>query len=135
MVTEVKPLQPEKALSPILVTLLEMLMAVRLLQPEKAPLPMHVTLSGMVDFLHPIKSVLVLVSMIALQLSRESYLGLPGITTIDSRPLHPSKAELLMLITLSGMVIDIKALQPVKAELSMLVTLSVMVIEVRLLHL
>jgi hypothetical protein len=35
MVTEVRPLQPEKALLPMLVTLEGMVTEVRLLQPEK----------------------------------------------------------------------------------------------------
>ena len=36
IVTEVKPLQPEKADSPILVTLLGIVTEVKLVQPEKA---------------------------------------------------------------------------------------------------
>ena len=36
IVTFVRPLQPEKAASPMLVTLLGMVMLVRLLQPKKA---------------------------------------------------------------------------------------------------
>ena len=47
-VTDVRPLQPEKASLPMLVTLLGMVTDVRPLQPEKASLPMLVTLLGMV---------------------------------------------------------------------------------------
>ena len=39
MVTDVKPLQPEKAPSPMLVTLAGIVMDVKPVQPEKAPLP------------------------------------------------------------------------------------------------
>ena len=48
IVTLVIPLQPEKALAPMLVTLAGMVMLVNPLQPEKASLPMLVTLEGMV---------------------------------------------------------------------------------------
>ena len=72
MVMEVRPLQPEKALLPMLVTPSGMVMEVRPLQPEKALLPMLVTPSGIVVFLQPAISVFVAVSIIALQLLRES---------------------------------------------------------------
>jgi hypothetical protein len=51
-VIEVRPLQPEKAHIPMLVTLLGMVIEVRLLQPENAELPMLVTSS-------PISTVLI----------------------------------------------------------------------------
>ena len=47
-VTEVRLLQPSKALLPMLVTELGMVMEVRLLEPWKAPSPMLVTELGMV---------------------------------------------------------------------------------------
>jgi hypothetical protein len=49
--TERKPLQPEKALLPMLVTPDGMLTALKLLQPAKALLPMLVTLDGMLTAL------------------------------------------------------------------------------------
>ena len=72
IVTDVKPVQPWKASMPMLVTLLEIVTDVKLEQPEKAPVPMLVTLLGMTVFLNPAISVLVAVSIIALQFSRES---------------------------------------------------------------
>ena len=47
---------------------------------------MLVTLLGTVVFLHPDISVLVEVSMIALQLLRESYFILPETTLMEDRP-------------------------------------------------
>ena len=84
---EVKPLQPEKALRPILVTLL-----------------------GIVLFLHPDINVLDDVSMIALQLLRESYTVLL-LTTISVRLLQSDKTLCPMVFTLLGIVIEFKALQ------------------------
>jgi hypothetical protein len=57
----------------MLITLLGSVIDVRSLQPEKAFLPMLVTLLGMVVFLHPAINVFEAVSIMALQLSRESY--------------------------------------------------------------
>jgi hypothetical protein len=88
MVTDVRPLQARKADFPMLVTLLGMVTDVRLLQPEKAELPMLVTLLGMVVVLQPAIRVFVADSIIALQLSLESYLGLPSSTITDVRPLQ-----------------------------------------------
>ena len=44
----VRPLQPENALLPMLVTLLGMITDVKLLQPENAELPIEVTPFGIV---------------------------------------------------------------------------------------
>ena len=55
IVTEVRPLQPEKAELPILVTLLGIETEVRPLQPEKAELPMLVTLLGIVTEVRPLQ--------------------------------------------------------------------------------
>ena len=71
-VSSVKPLQPLKALYPMLVTLLDNVSSVKPEQPQKAEFPMLVTLFGMTLFLHPAIKVLVSVSIIELQLSRES---------------------------------------------------------------
>ncbi len=56
IVTEVRPLQPEKAYCPMLVTLLGIVTEVRPLQPEKAKPPMLVTLLGIVTEVRPLQS-------------------------------------------------------------------------------
>ena len=66
------PLQPEKAPSPMLVTLFGIIIEVRPLQPEKALSPIDVTLLGIMVFLHPSINMLDAVLIMALQLSRES---------------------------------------------------------------
>ena len=55
------------------VTLLGILIVVNPLHPLKTPLRMVVTLLGMIVFLHPEIKVFDEVSMMALQLLRESY--------------------------------------------------------------
>ena len=72
----------------MLVTLLPMVIEVRPLQPEKADCPMLVTLLGIFVFGQPAISVLDAVSIIALQLSRESYFVFPASTLIEVRPLQ-----------------------------------------------
>ena len=88
MVTEVKPLQPEKAYSPIEVTEL-----------------------GMIVLLHPAISVFVEVSIIALQLSRESYFVFPLSTTIEVKPEQPEMAARPIEVTELGMVTEVKPVQ------------------------
>ena len=88
----VKPLQQEKALLPMLVTLLGIVILVKPLQPEKAQEPMLVTLLGITEFLQPVINLFVDFSIIALQLSRESYTVFPDSTTIDVKPLQSEKA-------------------------------------------
>ena len=56
----------------MLVMLLGNVNSVKPLQPQKAQFPILVTLFGMTLFLHPAIKVLVSVSIIELQLSRES---------------------------------------------------------------
>mgnify|MGYP003327605298 CR=1 FL=1 len=92
MVTEVRPLQPLKADCPMLVTLLGIVTEVKPLQPEKAESPILVTLLGIVELLQPRIRVFVAVSIIALQLLRQSYLLLPLATVIEVRPQQPLKA-------------------------------------------
>ena len=81
-------MQPLKAEAPIDVTLLGMVMEVRPVQPLKAPTPIDVTLLGIVDFLQPTINEFVSLTMIALQLSRESYLELSLDTVIVLIPLQ-----------------------------------------------
>ena len=72
IVTDVKPMQLQKASSPMLVTELGIVTDVKPSQPRKAYSPMLVTELGMIVFLHPVISVLVAVSIMALQLLRLS---------------------------------------------------------------
>ena len=88
MVTEVKPVQYPKALSPIDVTELPMVTEVKPEQPQKALSPIVVTEPGIMVFLQPLIKVLVAVSIIALQLLRESYFVFPLSTTIEVKPLQ-----------------------------------------------
>ena len=50
------------------------------LHTPNAPLPISITVLGIIVFWHPISSLLVAVSMIALQLLRLSYIGFPDST-------------------------------------------------------
>ena len=71
------------------VTLLGILIVVRLLHLMNAFSLMPVTPSGMLTvLLQPTNKVLVAVSMMALQFSRESYTELPLSTRMDVKPLH-----------------------------------------------
>ena len=72
---------------------------------------MDVTLLGIIVFLHPAIKVFDDVSMIALQLLRESYFSLPLSTLIEVRPLQGEKAEVPMDVTLLGMVTEVRPLQ------------------------
>ena len=89
MVTEVSPEQPEKALSPIVVTLLGIVMDFSPEQPKKAELPNFFTLLGITVVKQPRINVFVSVAIMALHLSRESYVVLPLSTIIEFRLLHP----------------------------------------------
>ena len=69
----------------------------------------------MVVFLHPTTNVFDDFSIIALQLSRESYLAFPLSTTMEVKPMQPEKEPLPILVTLLGIVREVKLLQPEKA--------------------
>ena len=84
---------------------------VRPLQPENAANPMEVTELGISVFLQPATKVFVAVLMMALQLSRLSYVVLPESTTIVSRPLQPENAEFPMEVTESGISTEVRPLQ------------------------
>ncbi len=100
-------------------------------QPVKANRPIDVTLLGMVVFLHPAIRVLVAVSIIALQLSRESYLVFPFSTVIDVRPSHSENAPYSIDVTLFPIITDDRLWQPRKAPPLIDVTLLGMVTDVR----
>ena len=76
---------------------------------------MLVTLLGIIVVLHPECSVFVAVSIIALQLFRESYTGFPSSTTIEVKPEQLKKAPCPMLVTLLPIVTEVKPEQPEKA--------------------
>ena len=112
MMTDVKPLQNSKQPLPKLVTDLGTVTDVKLKQREKQYSPKLVTELGIVLFLQPTISLFVAVSMIALQFSLESYIGLSAATIKLSRPLQLKKHFSPTLMTEFGMVIDVKPLQP-----------------------
>ena len=107
-------------------------MEARLLQPSNAEIPIEVTLLGIIVAEQPALRQLLLVSIMALQLSRESYVVLPSSTMMEVRLLQPEKAEPPMLATLSGMVMEVRLLQPENAQIPMLVTPSGIVMDARL---
>ena len=88
-----------------------MVIDVKLKHPLKHFSPKLVTELGMVLFLQPAISLFVAVSMIALQFSLESYMGLSAATIKLSRPLQCEKHSSPKLVTEFGIVIDVKPLQ------------------------
>ena len=88
----------------MLVTEFGMVTLVRPEQPQNAELPMLVTEFGITVFIHPEINVFVFVSIIALQLSRESYFGFPESTSIVVRLEQSENAEPPMMVTELGMV-------------------------------
>jgi hypothetical protein len=110
MVMEVSEEQPENALTPMVVTLSGMVMEAREEQPENALSPMVVTPSGIrVVDLHPAISLLVAVSIIALQLFRLSYTLLELSTSIEAREEQASKTPTPIWVTEFGIVIEVSA--------------------------
>ena len=85
-------------------------------------------------FLHPATKVLLLVSMIALQLFRESYAKLSVSTMMDVRLVQFLKRFPPMLVTLLGMVMEVRPLQLQKAREPMVVTLLGIITDVSLLQ-
>ena len=115
----------------MLVTLLGITMEVRPEQPEKAFSPMFVTLLGMVVDWHPTIRVLEAVSIMALQFSRESYIVLPLSTTMEVREEQPMNAQSPMLVTELGMVMEVREEQSWNDNPPMLVTLLGIMMEVK----
>ena len=111
IVMEVRSVHSWNAPSLIVVTLLGISMLVKPEQPEKALSPMVVTLLGMIVLRQANISVFVSVSIIPLQLSRESYFGFFDSTLMEVRPVQPEKAEPSMLVTLAGMVMEVRLVQ------------------------
>ena len=115
IVTDFNDSQLRKAFAPILVTLSEITIEVSESQPAKASSPISVTLSGMIVCEQPCINVLVVVSIIALQLSRLSYLGLPSATMILFNALQPTKALSPISVTFAGIIILFNEVQISKA--------------------
>ena len=147
MVTEVKPVQPEKAELPILVTDSGIVILVKPVQPEKAELPISATELGIVTevslfiFWHRragIRSTLSPNTNDSI-LSDASWKGdafelltsqFRAFHVTEVRPVQPEKAEDPMLVTSLGMVISVNPAQPENACSPMVVTGSGMVISV-----
>ena len=136
--TEFRREQPKKAKFPIVVTLLGMVIELKLEQPLKASCPIDVTLVGItmdvkpeqlakafipiddtplgiIVFLQPVIRVFVEVSIIALQLLRESNFEFPPSTIIDVKPEQLLKAVDSIIFTLFGIVMDVRPEQLAKA--------------------
>ena len=122
IVIEDKPAQPENAPLPIVATPEGMVMELKSPQPEKALLPMLVTLLGITVFLQPEIRLLLAVSIIALQPSRESYFALFASTTILFRLLQPANAPLPIEVIVLGMLTAVRLVQFAKASSAMAVT-------------
>ena len=93
---------------------------------------MEVTELGMVVFLQPAINVLVAVSIMALQLLRESYLGLSLAAEMVARLEQPENAPSPMVVTEVGMLMAVRPVQPSNAPSPMVVTELGMLMAVRL---
>ena len=103
IVISVMLLHPKKAAVSMLVTFSGIVIDVKSRQLENAHNPLLETSLGIIVFLHPRINLLVAVSIIALQLLRLSYLGLPDCTIMEVRLLQWKKAELPIFVILLGM--------------------------------
>ena len=112
MVTEVSPEQPEKAHSPMEMTELGMVTEVSPEQPSKADSLIEVTELGMIVLLQPTINLFVDVSIIALQLLRESYALLSLLTITEVRPEQLEKTLSPMEVTEFGMDTEVSPEQP-----------------------
>ena len=97
-------------------------MLVKLAQFENAHEPIFITDGGIVVFLHPAIKVLLYVSIIALQFSRESYTLFPSSTMMLVNPEQATKAQSLISVTDFGIVMLFKPAQPSKAPISIVFT-------------
>ena len=112
METKVRPVQSQKTQSPIEVTELGMVTEVSPEQRKKAYSLMAVTELGMIVLLQPTINLFVDVCIIALQLSRESYVPLFLSTVTEVSPEQPQKAYLPIEVTELGMVTEVSPEQP-----------------------
>lgn len=111
IVMPVKFMHNENALSQMLVMLSGISILVRLVQNAKAESPISVTLLGITVFAQPLISLLVPVSIIALQLSRLSYTGFLSSTVMLVKLEQPKKAHDFILVTVLGMVMLVRLIQ------------------------
>ena len=95
---------------------------------------MLVTSSGITVFEQPANREFVAVSMMALQLERESYTLLSSATVIEVKPLQRLKTALPRLVTLLGICKEVNPSHNLNARTPIVVTPSGMVIEVKLLQ-
>ena len=86
-------------------------MEVRPEHPRNAFSPILVTLLGIIVFLHPVIKLFDEVSIIALQFSRESYMELPLSTLMEVRPRHAKNAYFPIVVTLLGIVMEVRPSQ------------------------
>ena len=101
--------QRENTQFPIHVTELGMVMLVRAVHPLNAQSPIHVTESGITVLAHPCIRRFVLVSMMALQLFRESYTLFFSSTTMLASTLHATNTFFPIHFTDSGMLMLVSA--------------------------
>ena len=80
---------------------------------------MLVTLSGITVLTQPTTKLLSEVRIMALQLFRESYIGLDGTTVKNANCEQPENALFPMIVTLSGIVTETRPEQPEKADVTM----------------
>ena len=112
IVTLLRPVQRENAIPPMEVTEFGIVMLVRPLQPKNALLPMEVTVLGITVFLHPTINVLEAVSIMALQLPRESNEVLSLATVKLLSPLQLENARSPMEVTEFGISTPVRPPQP-----------------------
>ena len=108
-----KDFSPEhilNALLPILVTEFGIIIEVKPEQPLKAVSLILVTELGMFVFIQPHMSVFDAVSIIALQLLRESYTRLPASTEIEVNPEQKKNTDGPIFVTELGITIEVKPL-------------------------
>ena len=108
MVMAVNAVHPSKAESQMLVTLSGIIMEARPEHSAKAESPIHDTLWGINVFWQPATRTFDSVSMMALQSSRESYLGLSESTLIEIKLIHPEKDLNPIVNTLLGIKIEVR---------------------------
>ena len=114
--------QRENTQFPIHVTELGMVMLVRAVHPLNAQSPIHVTESGITVLAHPCIRRFVLVSMMALQLFRESYTLFSSATIILVSSPHPINASSPIHVTDSGILMLVSASHPLNASAPISVT-------------
>ena len=128
---EVRLAQPEKAECPISVTELGIFIVVRPVQLLKASAPIPVTELGIIVEDMPEYRVLDAVSIIALQLFLESYMGLSSLTLIEVKAEQPPKTPLPISVTDAGISMEVRLVQPSKALIPIFATELGMFIVVR----